>query len=73
MVTIAIIRYNATERTNYKGPIFVNPGGPGGSGIWFVKHLAPYYQSVVGRNHVSICPILSIPFSLLATILRRDE
>ncbi|KAE9378684.1 alpha/beta-hydrolase [Stipitochalara longipes BDJ] len=51
LVTIAMIRYNATDRTNYKGPIFINPGGPGGSGIWFVKHLAPYYQSVVGKNH----------------------
>ncbi|CZR68039.1 uncharacterized protein PAC_17938 [Phialocephala subalpina] len=49
--TIAIIRYNATDRSDYKGPVFINPGGPGGSGIWFVKHLAPYYQSVVGRNH----------------------
>ncbi|KUJ13110.1 alpha/beta-hydrolase [Mollisia scopiformis] len=49
--TIAMIRYNATDRSDYKGPVFINPGGPGGSGIWYVKHLAPYYQSVVGRNH----------------------
>ncbi|KAE8441236.1 hypothetical protein EG329_005600 [Mollisiaceae sp. DMI_Dod_QoI] len=49
--TIAIIRYSATDRTDYKGPVFINPGGPGGSGVWYVKHLAPYYQSVVGRNH----------------------
>ncbi|KAL2075023.1 hypothetical protein VTL71DRAFT_8803 [Oculimacula yallundae] len=49
--TIAIIRYNATDRDNYKGPVFINPGGPGGSGVWFVKHLAPYYQLIVGRNH----------------------
>ncbi|KAH9213173.1 prolyl aminopeptidase-like protein [Leptodontidium sp. 2 PMI_412] len=49
--TIAIIRYNATDRTNYNGPVFINPGGPGGSGAWFVKRLAPYYQFVVGNNH----------------------
>jgi hypothetical protein len=24
--TIAIIRYNATERADYKGPVFINPG-----------------------------------------------
>jgi hypothetical protein len=59
LVTIAIIRYNATDKTNYKGPIFINPGGPGGSGIWFIKHLAPYYQSVVGSNHVSHPLLLS--------------
>jgi hypothetical protein len=60
LATIAIIRYNATDRSNYKGPIFINPGGPGGSGIWFVKHLAPYYQSVVGKNHVSL-PLPLVP------------
>ncbi|KAI9050222.1 hypothetical protein LZ554_006361 [Drepanopeziza brunnea f. sp. 'monogermtubi'] len=49
--TIAIIRYNATDLTSYAGPVFINPGGPGGSGVWFLRHLAPYYQSVVGKNH----------------------
>ncbi|KAH8587687.1 TAP-like protein-domain-containing protein [Bisporella sp. PMI_857] len=49
--SIAIIRYNATDRENYRGPVFINPGGPGGSGVWFVKRLAPYYQMVVGKNH----------------------
>ncbi|KAH7417696.1 TAP-like protein-domain-containing protein [Cadophora sp. MPI-SDFR-AT-0126] len=49
--TIAIIRYNATDRENYNGPVFINPGGPGGSGAWFVKRLGPYYQHVVGTNH----------------------
>ncbi|TVY41362.1 Tripeptidyl aminopeptidase [Lachnellula subtilissima] len=48
---IAILRFNATDTKDYKGPVFINPGGPGGSGIWFVKHLGPYYQSVVGKNH----------------------
>ncbi|EKD20304.1 alpha beta hydrolase fold family [Drepanopeziza brunnea f. sp. 'multigermtubi' MB_m1] len=49
--TIAIIRYNATDLTSYAGPVFINPGGPGGSGVWFVRHLAPYYQSIIGKNH----------------------
>jgi hypothetical protein len=52
LVTIAIIRYNATDRTNYQRPIIINPGGPGGSGIWFIKHLAPYYQYIVGKNYL---------------------
>ncbi|KAG9239741.1 TAP-like protein-domain-containing protein, partial [Amylocarpus encephaloides] len=49
--SIAVIRFNATDRANYKGSIFINPGGPGGSGVWFVKHFATYYQSVVGKNY----------------------
>ncbi|KAG0652086.1 hydrolase [Hyphodiscus hymeniophilus] len=49
--SIAVIRYNATDKKNYKGPVFINPGGPGGSGVWFMKRLAPYYQAVIGRNH----------------------
>ncbi|PVH82334.1 alpha/beta-hydrolase [Cadophora sp. DSE1049] len=49
--TLAIIRYNATDIANYNGPVFINPGGPGGSGAWFVKRLGPYYQFVVGKNH----------------------
>jgi hypothetical protein len=70
LVTIAIIRYNATDKTNYKGSIFINPGGPGGSGIWFIKHLAPYYQSVVGKNQVSHpSPPL---FLYLLSLLRAD-
>lgn len=58
LATIAIIRFNTTDRANYNGPVFINPGGPGGSGVWFVKRLGPYYQYVVGTNHVSS---LSLP------------
>lgn len=24
--SIAVIRYNATDKKNYKGPVFINPG-----------------------------------------------
>ncbi|KAG4444338.1 hypothetical protein IFR05_000212 [Cadophora sp. M221] len=41
--TIAIIRYNATDRTNYNGPVFINPGGPGGSGACYA-HAAAFSQ-----------------------------
>ena len=73
LVTIAVIRYNATDRANYKGPIFINPGGPGGSGIWFVKHLAPYYQSVVGKNHVSHSTFSLQTMYLAATLTSRQD
>ncbi|EHK96234.1 putative Tripeptidyl aminopeptidase [Glarea lozoyensis 74030] len=50
--SIAVIRLNATIRGDeYKGAVFINPGGPGGSGIWFIKHFSPYYQTVVGKNY----------------------
>ncbi|CAG8950556.1 hypothetical protein HYFRA_00002764 [Hymenoscyphus fraxineus] len=48
--SIAVIRFNATNKKNYKGSLFINPGGPGGSGIWFVKNLARYYQAIAGKN-----------------------
>jgi hypothetical protein len=43
-----------------------NTGGPGGSGVWFIKRLAPYYQAVVGRNHVG--PEARRPQSLSLTV-----
>ena len=30
--SIALVRYQAPNKTNYKGPFFLNFGGPGGSG-----------------------------------------
>ncbi|KAH8663412.1 TAP-like protein-domain-containing protein [Tricladium varicosporioides] len=49
--SIAVIRYNATDKTDYKGSVFINPGGPGGSGVWFMTKLAKHYQTVVGKNY----------------------
>lgn len=48
---LAIIKYPAKSTSDYRGPVFINPGGPGGSGIWFVTHLARHYQTIVGDNH----------------------
>jgi hypothetical protein len=64
LVTIAIIRYNATDRTNYQWPILINTGGLSGLGIWVIKHLAPYYQSIVEKSHV-ILPFLLVAWKQL--------
>lgn len=36
---------------DYRGPVFFNPGGPGGSGIWALRDHGAQLQAVVGRNH----------------------
>ncbi|TDZ20950.1 putative hydrolase [Colletotrichum orbiculare MAFF 240422] len=50
-VVLAIARIRATDRQDYKGPVIFNPGGPGGSGIWSLKHHGGYLQDIVGNNH----------------------
>ncbi|THU90841.1 alpha/beta-hydrolase [Dendrothele bispora CBS 962.96] len=48
---IAVIKLNATaEASQYGGPIFLNPGGPGGSGVDFALIAASSLQSIVGNN-----------------------
>lgn len=49
-VVLAIARLRATDKKDYKGPVFFNPGGPGGSGIWALKDHGSQLQAVVGRN-----------------------
>ncbi|RDW82493.1 putative alpha beta hydrolase fold family protein [Coleophoma cylindrospora] len=50
-VAVAVLRKNATSQENYKGPLFVNPGGPGGSGVAMVKRQWKALQIAVGENH----------------------
>ncbi|KAI6345143.1 hypothetical protein MCOR25_011055 [Pyricularia grisea] len=50
-VVIAVIRLNATSHADYRGPVFFNPGGPGGSGIWSMLDHGELVQKVVGNNH----------------------
>ncbi|THV00205.1 alpha/beta-hydrolase [Dendrothele bispora CBS 962.96] len=48
---IAVIKLNATvEASQYGGPIFLNPGGPGVSGISFALGVAPFLQPVFGNQ-----------------------
>lgn len=51
-VAIAVMMVPAVVPTNhsaYAGPIFTNPGGPGGSGIQTQLGLGPYIQSIVDK------------------------
>lgn len=48
---LAILRRNATDTSNYLGPLFVNPGGPGGSAVEMVRDAGEAIQVSVGSNH----------------------
>ncbi|KAK9426331.1 putative TAP-like protein-domain-containing protein [Seiridium unicorne] len=51
-VVLAVIRAPAKSREDYRGPVFVNPGGPGGSGVsWLADGTADHLQTIVGNNH----------------------
>lgn len=51
-VVLAVIRAPAKTKKDYQGPVFVNPGGPGGSGVsWLLDGIADHFQTVVGDNH----------------------
>ncbi|KAI0424725.1 hypothetical protein F5Y09DRAFT_323575 [Xylaria sp. FL1042] len=50
-VVLAIIRLRATEREDYRGPVFFNPGGPGGSGVFALKDHGTSLQTIIGRNY----------------------
>lgn len=50
-VILAIARLPATQTGDYKGPVFFNPGGPGGSGVWALKDHGKQLQTIVGKNH----------------------
>jgi pimeloyl-ACP methyl ester carboxylesterase len=41
-ISIALIRLPATDSAHKIGSLFLNPGGPGGSGVEFAKAVAPY-------------------------------
>ncbi|KXJ90455.1 TAP-like protein-domain-containing protein [Microdochium bolleyi] len=52
-VILAVIRLRADPEAHedYLGPVFFNPGGPGGSGVWSMRDHGHLIQSIVGRNH----------------------
>ncbi|EFX01232.1 alpha beta hydrolase fold family [Grosmannia clavigera kw1407] len=49
-VYLAVIRLPAKTRQDYRGPVFVNPGGPGGSGVDFLVDHGKEMQTIVGDN-----------------------
>ncbi|KAI8625374.1 alpha/beta-hydrolase [Xylariaceae sp. FL1651] len=53
LALIMIPGANRTEdpATYAEAPILVNPGGPGGSGVWFAELTGPSLQQLVGNQH----------------------
>src|ERR1700682_4615568 len=45
LITIAVLRLPATDRRHRIGSIFLNPGGPGGSGVDFARDAGPFLFS----------------------------
>lgn len=50
-VVLAVIRIRATDMDDYRGPVFFNPGGPGGSGVFALKDRGKHLQTIIGKNH----------------------
>ncbi|RSL41736.1 hypothetical protein CEP53_012580 [Fusarium sp. AF-6] len=46
-VVVGVIKLPAKSKDNPVSPVFVNPGGPGGSGVTFVKKSGPLLQKIV--------------------------
>lgn len=47
-ISLALVRIPATDTTNRRGSIFLNPGGPGGSGVNFALFFGPFAPFVWG-------------------------
>ena len=45
-ISIAVSRFRHTDEKNYQGVLFVNPGGPGGSGLAYAPALARWLGAV---------------------------
>ncbi|MFD0691318.1 alpha/beta hydrolase [Actinomadura fibrosa] len=45
-ISIAVSRFKHTDTKDYKGVLFVNPGGPGGSGLAYAPALARWFGGV---------------------------
>ncbi|KAJ4268709.1 hypothetical protein NW762_002777 [Fusarium torreyae] len=50
-VVLGVIKLPAKSKDNPVSPLFVNPGGPGGSGVSLVKRAGEVLQAVAGDNH----------------------
>ncbi|MFA1549420.1 alpha/beta hydrolase [Actinomadura chokoriensis] len=45
-ISVAVSRFRHTDEKNYQGVLFVNPGGPGGSGLAYAPALARWIGGV---------------------------
>ncbi|KAF7550422.1 hypothetical protein G7046_g8019 [Stylonectria norvegica] len=50
-VVLGVIKLAAKTKPGQLSPVFVNPGGPGGSGVRFVQRAGRLLQTIVGDNH----------------------
>jgi pimeloyl-ACP methyl ester carboxylesterase len=48
-VELALIRRPASDKEHRIGSLFVNPGGPGGSGVDFIRTAPPFALAAFGR------------------------
>ena len=48
-VVLAVMRRRATDTADYRGPVFFNPGGPGGSGIHAMRDRGALLHEIVGE------------------------
>ncbi|KAJ7795162.1 Alpha/Beta hydrolase protein [Mycena olivaceomarginata] len=47
---IAVTRYPSSSKSDYRGPVLLNPGGPGGSGVNYVVEAGPSISTILGSN-----------------------
>jgi len=47
-ISLALVRIPASDQANHKGSLFLNPGGPGGSGIDFALNFGPFAPFIWG-------------------------
>ncbi|KAJ7743449.1 hypothetical protein DFH07DRAFT_714549, partial [Mycena maculata] len=46
---IAVTRYPSnSSQSDYRGPVLLNPGGPGGSGVEYVVAAGPSIATILG-------------------------
>ncbi|KAH6897261.1 TAP-like protein-domain-containing protein [Thelonectria olida] len=50
-VRLGVLRLAAKSSDKKLSPVFVNPGGPGGSGVQFLRQAGHLIQTIVGDNH----------------------
>ncbi len=54
VISIAVIRLAASDQAHKIGSLFINPGGPGGSGFDFALYIAPYLYTPEVRARFDI-------------------
>lgn len=47
-ISLALVRIPATDTANHRGSLFLNPGGPGGSGVNFALFFGPFAPFIWG-------------------------